>query len=99
MRVKKTREDVMRDFFPHFAFRLSERYGILITFDEYKELCDERLAQRQFIKVPNGLNYYKGILTIHGIKVRVYKSATEHCQLTTCVFIKFKFDPRLCSKN
>ena len=37
---KKQRERELRsEYFPHFSLRLSERYGILITFEEYNDLC------------------------------------------------------------
>lgn len=76
-------------YFPHFALRLSERYGLLITFDEYVELCKAQIPNAK-LKIEEGKpDVYMGYLKINGVKVRVYRSK-EYKVLTTAVPMKYQ---------
>ena len=85
MAEKKTKDDVFRKFFPHFSLRLSERYGILITFEEYANLCALYLQRPKFEAKDNRPPIKTGYLKIHGVEVKVMKSTSLHKQLLTAI--------------
>lgn len=104
MAAKITKEDVLRHFFPHFALRLSERYGILITFDEYAELSDYYIKRGKLRLKDGKPDIYIGYLKIHGTEVKVFKSAKTYKVLLSAVphedhFIKKSVNSRKFTKK
>lgn len=72
--MKKKTLNNLQYLFRHFASRLSERYNILITFEEYVELCKLPFIRSQKLKVNGDKFYYKGNVIIKTVKVNVYRS-------------------------
>jgi hypothetical protein len=70
--MKNNMEIVRRSieyYFPHFSGRLLERYGIDITIDEYKRLCEEPI-ELLYVLTPNKRF---GRLKIKGVDVLVVR--------------------------
>lgn len=73
--------DIM--LFRHFSLRLSERYGVLITFQKYQELCAYPYLQKSKIrKTANRKPCIEGFVKIEGIKVRVIRDINHKKFLT-----------------
>lgn len=75
-------------FFRHFSQRLSERYGLLISFDYYLTLSSLFLRSGKFKVKDDGQTHMHGYLIIHDVKVRVIKSTSWHKLLITALPLK-----------
>lgn len=84
--MKKLDASIYR--FRHFAYRLSERYGILITFEYYCLLSGLFLQNVKMVKEGTDQQALEGIITIQGTKVRVRKQLRGHKLLLTALPIK-----------
>lgn len=71
--MKQQTIKIMQHFFRHFASRLSERYNVLITFEEYVELCKLPFIRGQRLKTNGEKSFHKGNVEIQGIRVNVYR--------------------------
>lgn len=95
--------------FKHFALRLSERYGIFITFDEYVELC-----KFDYIKFQKRVETYdkverlrnEGWLIIHNTPVKVIRNVGVYKPLITALpllkddkYIANKLKLTVCNKR
>ena len=79
-------------FFSHFALRLSERYDILISFEEYVLLSKLPYIQKpKMVKDKKGNPDHKvGWLTIKEKKVKVLKSVKTNKPLLTALPVSKK---------
>ena len=68
-------------FFSHFALRLSERYNLLISFEDYVYLSKLQYIQKAEFRVTCKV----GFLNIKGIQVRVMKSTKRLKPLLTAL--------------
>lgn len=84
--MKKIDASIYR--FRHFGYRLSERYGILITFEHYCQLSAHFLQNVKLVKEGTDQQALEGIITIQGTKVRVRKQLRGHKLLLTALPIK-----------
>ena len=75
-------------YFRHFAYRLSGRYGILITFEHYCELCSEWPDDAVFKKRHDRNAIVEGVLKINGFDVLVRKDLKKHKMLLTVLPIQ-----------
>ena len=72
--MKQQTVNRLQFLFRHFAMRLLERYGVLITFEEYVQLCKIPFIRCQKLKENGKNSYYKGNVDIKGVRVKVYRS-------------------------
>ena len=76
-------------FFRHFAERLSERYGVLITFQEYVKLCDVTYLKRSKIDRKDGRVIAKiGYIEIQGVNVKCVRQSSNPKLFITALPIK-----------
>jgi hypothetical protein len=76
-------------FFRHFAERLSERYGVLITFQEYVKLCDVTYLKRSKLDRKDGRVIAKiGYIEIQGVNVKCVRQALKPKLFITALPIK-----------
>lgn len=68
--------------------RLLERYGVLITFEEYVQLCKIPFIRCQKLKKNGENSYYKGNVDIKGVRVNVYRSIYGFKPFLTALTIK-----------
>jgi len=71
-------------WYTHFNERLQERYGISVSFDEYKLLCRSKVAITKY----QSKNKAVGFLNIKGVKVRVAKERHRKRILSTALPIR-----------
>ena len=71
--MKQKTINTLQYFFRHFSLRLSERYNILITFEDYVELCKMPFIKSQKLKTKGETSFHKGNIEIKGIRVNVYR--------------------------
>jgi hypothetical protein len=70
--------------FRHFAMRLFERFDILITFDEYVDLCKNYTTlKEQKHKFKNGKTHHEGFIEIKGKLIFVIKNPNTNILITT----------------
>lgn len=81
--MKKIDASIYR--FRHFAYRLSERYNILITFEHYYQLSAHFLQKVKVVKEGTDQQALEGIIKIQGTKVRVRKQMRGHKLLLTAL--------------
>lgn len=77
----KNKNNSLPFVFRHFALRLSERYNLLITFEEYKSLCKKEF-HGVVCKGSKGEPDIKGFMDIHGVKVLVVKRHNKDILVT-----------------
>lgn len=77
-------------FFRHFAFRLAGRYNILITFEQYQELCKVHLTDTKVLDKEDRDPVIQGTMTIEGVDVIVRKDMSRHRMLLTALPMKRK---------
>ena len=65
------------NFFRHFAERLSERYGVLITFEEYVKLCDVIYLKKRKFEIRDGKKSQVGYIEIKGVNVKCVRSLNK----------------------
>lgn len=77
----KNKKYSLQYVFRHFALRLSERYNLLITFEEYKSLCEKEF-HGVVCKSSKGEPDIRGFMDIHGVKVLVVKRHNKDILVT-----------------
>jgi hypothetical protein len=84
--LTKKQRNCYEFYFRHFSLRLSERYGLFITFDEYVEFCRlPYIRGSKYIKNRDGQMIKDGIVVIQDIKVRVLRSTSKYTPLLTAL--------------
>lgn len=73
-----------QQWYTHFNERLQERYGISVSFDEYKILCRQKVAIIKY----QSKNKAIGFLNIKGVKVLVAKERHRKRILSTALPIR-----------
>lgn len=86
---KENKIKALQIFFRHFATRLYERCGILITFEYYLELHSEPFTKiSEKINTDNGRKSHLGHLKIKDKDVLVYRGDNGFKPLLTALKIK-----------
>jgi len=84
----KTNIEKLQYYFRHFSLRLAERYNILISFEEYVDICSRTyLKEAKYVSEENK-NSICGFLNIKGIDVKVIKRNNKPKALLTALPIK-----------
>lgn len=91
--MSQNRIEKLQYFFKHFSIRLNERYNILITFNEYVELCNLSLLKREeLLRRPNGSKCLHGYIDIKNTLVRVYRDHKKPKALLTALPIVAEYN-------
>ena len=72
-------------FFRHFAERLSERYNVLISFEEYLKLCTVIYLKKAKFEIRNGQKGQVGYIEIKGINIKCVRSLDKHKAFITAL--------------
>lgn len=84
--MSQTKNERLQYFFRHFSKRLNERYNLLITFNQYLELCSiDKLENEMLFTRANGKKTKHGYININNTLVRVYKDPKEPKALMTAL--------------
>lgn len=84
--MNQDRIEKLQYFFRHFSLRLYERYGILITFDEYVKQCNKQSIEDEiYLKREDGRTCFHGFVRIKGERVRVYRQPSRPRALLTAL--------------
>jgi hypothetical protein len=87
--MEKNRLEKLQHFFRHFGARLSERYGILITFEEYIKECNKPFIKDEtWITREDGRTSIHGFIRMKGQSIRVYRQPSRPRALLTALPLK-----------
>ena len=88
--MESTDINVYIKFFRHFAERLSERYGVLITFQEYMKLCEVPYMKKSKFDMKDGKMAKVGYIEVQGVTVKCVRSMSQPKVFITALPIKLR---------